>query len=101
MASDALADVERARKEMQKEYGGKMSNQFVDEVKSSALFQFSWGELLSASPTALTLMGSLWIAASSPVAERISLKDSMPTGGFQYLVKRNDPTLRSCLVDGM
>ncbi|KAJ5614566.1 hypothetical protein N7528_008220 [Penicillium herquei] len=99
MASDALADVERSRKEMQKEYGGKMSNQFVDEVKNSALFQFSWGELLSASPTALTLMGSLWIAASSPVAENISLKGSMPTGGFQYLVKRDNPTLRSCLVD--
>lgn len=101
MASDALADVARVRKEMQeKDYGGKMSNQFVDEVKNSALFQFSWGELLSAAPTALTLMGSLWIAASSPIAEKISLADSMPTNGFEFLVKRRDPTLRSCLVDG-
>lgn len=100
MASDALADVARVRKEMQSEYGGKMSNQFVDEVKNSALFQFSWGELLSAAPTALTLMGSLWVAASSPIAEKISLAESMPTNGFEHLVKRRDPTLRSCLVDG-
>lgn len=100
MASDALSDVARARKEMQNEFGGKASNQFVDEIKSSALFQFSWGELLSAAPTALTLMGSLWIASSSPVADKISLADSMPTKGFEHMVNRKDPTLKSCLVDG-
>ncbi|KAL4887552.1 hypothetical protein BJY04DRAFT_212586 [Aspergillus karnatakaensis] len=99
MASSALTDIAQARRAMQNEYGGKASNQFVDEVKSSALFQFSWGELLSAAPTALTLMGSLWIAASNPIADKISLADSMPTNGFEYLVKRRDPTLRSCLVD--
>ncbi|KAJ5765758.1 hypothetical protein N7520_005317 [Penicillium odoratum] len=99
MASDALTDLERARKEMQKIYfGGKASNQFVDEIKNAALFQFSWGELLSAAPTALSLMGSLWIAASSETAGKIML-DSQPTGGFKYLVNRKDMSLRSCLVE--
>lgn len=80
-------------------YEGKMSNQFVAELKGSTLFQFNWSELLSAAPTALSLMGGCWLAASDPKAEKIFLTHSVPTKGFTYLTNRKDPTLRSCLVD--
>jgi hypothetical protein len=85
---------------LKEEYGGKASNQFIKETKNSALFQCNWGELLSAAPTALSLMGSCWIAASQEKAEQIMLGDSRPQGGFKYLSNREKPTLRACLVDG-
>ena len=96
-ALDAIEDAQK--KTLEEQYGGRMSNQFVEELKSSTMFQFSWSELLSAAPTALSLMGSLWIAASNPKAYRIDLKDSVPQGGFKFITKRSDPKLRDCLVD--
>lgn len=102
MASAALQNVQKIQTNVLKsEYEGKLSNQFVDELKCSTLFQADWSELLSAAPTALSLMGSLWIAAADPKAEKISMVKSMPTGGFKYITNRAEPTLRSCLVDGM
>lgn len=96
-ANQQIAEV--LRQQLNEDYGGKASNQFVDEIKRSTLFQFNWGELLSAAPTALSLMGTSWVAASDPKADSVSLTDSMPTGGFQYLTNRKNPTLKSCLVD--
>jgi hypothetical protein len=102
MATDMIDDVRRMQMNTVKsEYGGKMSNQFVAELKGSTLFQFNWSELLSAAPTALSLMGGCWLAASNPKAEKIFLTNSVPTGGFKYLTNRKEPTLRSCLVDGV
>ncbi|PWY81721.1 hypothetical protein BO94DRAFT_601757 [Aspergillus sclerotioniger CBS 115572] len=99
MAAQVLGDIDRVRKDELQEYGGKESIQFVEGVKASALFQCNWGELLAAAPTALSLMGSCWIAASNPIADRISLADAVPTGGFKHLTNRMNPTLRACLVD--
>ncbi|KAI0206632.1 hypothetical protein F4808DRAFT_466642 [Astrocystis sublimbata] len=104
MASEALDDVSRIQKQaLQEQYAGKMSNQFVDELKGSTLFQFSWGELLSAAPTALSLMGACWLAAASPAAEKISMSEVVPIvngrQGFVYLTNVKNPTLRGCLVD--
>ncbi|KAH0524984.1 hypothetical protein TsFJ059_007416 [Trichoderma semiorbis] len=81
------------------EYGGKLSNKFIDELKAATLFQFDWGELLSAAPTALYFMGSCWLAAANPTAEMISLADVVPEGGFKYKTNLRNPTLRACLVD--
>ncbi|WXC61525.1 hypothetical protein SNK03_007398 [Fusarium graminearum] len=101
MASAAVQDVQRIQTEQLKsQYGNKLSNQFVDELKSSTMFQYDWSELISAAPTALALMGSLWIAAADPKADKISMVKSMPTGGFKHIPNRAEPTLRSCLVDG-
>ena len=101
MASQVLAEVSSLKKKtLADEYGGLQTNQFISDLKASALFKFNWGELLSAAPTALTLMGSCWVAASSPVADRIVMTKSVPVGGFKYIVNRNEPTLRSILVDG-
>ncbi|CEF79567.1 unnamed protein product [Fusarium graminearum] len=100
MASAAVQDVQRIQTEQLKsQYGNKLSNQFVDELKSSTMFQYDWSELISAAPTALALMGSLWIAAADPKADKISMVKSMPTGGFKHIPNRAEPTLRSCLVD--
>ena len=97
----ALADVQNEQtKILKNEYQGKMSNQFVEELKSSTLFQCDWGELLSAAPTALSLMGACWIAASQEKADAISLTGARPNGGWKYLKNYDKPTLRSCLVDG-
>lgn len=101
MASAAIKDVQNIQsKVLKSDYEGKLSNQFVDELKCSTLFQADWSELISAAPTALVLMGSLWIAAADPKAEKISMVKSMPTGGFKHITNRAEPTLRSCLVDG-
>lgn len=81
-------------------YKGRMSNQFVDECKGAALFQFNWGELLGAAPTAISMMCACYVAATNEAAEKITLKEAMPLDGFKYLTKRADPTLRACLVDG-
>ena len=97
---NALVAVQELQKKTVADEYGKQSNQFVTEMKSSTLFQFNWGELLSAAPTALSLMGSCWIAAAAPAADKISMKSSVPLGGFKTLTNRKDPTLRSCLVDG-
>lgn len=97
----ALADVQDEQKKiLQREYQGKMSNQFVAEMKSSTLFRCDWGELLSAAPTALSLMGACWIAASQEKADAISLAGARPLSGWTHLKKYDSPTLRSCLVDG-
>jgi hypothetical protein len=97
----AIDDVQRMKKQtLAEQFGGKPSNQFVTELKGSTLFQFNWSELLSAAPTALSLMGSCWIAAAAPKAEQIDMTDSVPVGGFKYLTNNKRPTLRSCLVDG-
>lgn len=96
----ALQEIEQQKKTLTQEYGGKMSNQFVAELKSSTLFQFNWGELLAAAPTALSLMGACYVAAANDTAEKISLSEAVPTGGFKYLTDRPNPTLRAALVDG-
>jgi hypothetical protein len=101
MATDVLKDVQKVQQDAAIEYSGKMSNQFVAEMKGSTLFQFNWGELLAAAPTALSLMGGCWLAAADPKADKISMVDSMPSKGFVYLTNMRSPTLRSCLVDGM
>lgn len=101
MASEAVTLIAQEQQRIIKQdYGGVPSNRFVSDVKQSALFQFNWGELLSAAPTALSLMGSCWIAASAPVADQIVLTKAVPVGGFKYITNRSEPTLRSCLVDG-
>ena len=100
MASGALKRIEQIQKASTEAQYGKLSNRFVDELKGSTLFQHNWGELLSAAPTALSLMGSCWLAASNATAEKISLKDSKPVDGFKYMTNVPNPTLRSCLVDG-
>ena len=101
MAADALAEVAQLKKRMLAEDSrGSPTNQFVADMKASTLFQFNWSELLSAAPTAFSLMGACWIAASSPGADQINMAKSVPTGGFKFIASRNDPTLRSLLVDG-
>ncbi|KAK0659493.1 hypothetical protein QBC41DRAFT_331449 [Cercophora samala] len=100
MAESALLEVRQIQNDkLALEYNGKLSNQFIDELKCSTLFQADWSELISAAPTALALMGSLWVAAADPMAEKISMAKCMPTDGFRDMTKRAEPTLRSCLVD--
>ncbi|TFB06750.1 hypothetical protein CCMA1212_000351 [Trichoderma ghanense] len=99
-AADAIQSIAAAEKRvMTEEYGGKLSNMFVEELKSATLFKTNWGELLSAAPTALYFMGSCWLAAANPMAEMISLADVMPEKGFTYMTNIKKPTLRACLVD--
>ncbi len=101
MASSALQHISQAQAAtIRQQYGAKMSNKFVEELKGTTLFQYNWGELLSAAPTALSLMGSCWLAAANPTAEKISLSESKPEDGFKFLANVPNPTLRSCLVDG-
>ncbi|EXF73968.1 hypothetical protein CFIO01_08850 [Colletotrichum fioriniae PJ7] len=99
MCADSLAKVEAAQQAvLKKTHGGKAGAQFVQEVKESLLFQYNWNELLSAAPTAITLVGACHVAAASPEAAAISLGDAVPAGGFKYLRVAAKPTLRACLV---
>ncbi|KAL2126681.1 hypothetical protein VTI74DRAFT_422 [Chaetomium olivicolor] len=100
MASDALQRINQVQAvSLREQYGDKMSNKFVEDLKGTNLFLYNWGELLSAAPTALSLMGACWLAAANPRAEMISLRDSKPENGFKYMTNVPNPTLRSCLVD--
>lgn len=96
---DALEEVLNITTQNLKEnYGGKKSNQFIEEVKSLSLSQLHWGELLSIAPTALSLLGPCSIAAATPAADKMILKK--PEGGFAYLTDRRELSLRSGLMDG-
>jgi hypothetical protein len=97
--ADALAQIEKANQErLKKEYSGKAGTKFVTEVRESMLFQYNWADLLSAAPTALSLLGACHVASSSQEAAAISLGDSMPQGGWKYLQVSQKPTLKACLV---
>ncbi|KAL7917193.1 hypothetical protein ACQKWADRAFT_326242 [Trichoderma austrokoningii] len=99
-AADAIQSIaDEEKRVMTERYGGKLSNKFVEEVKNATLFQTNWGELLSAAPTALSFMGSCWLAAANPMAEMISLADVVPEKGFTHMANIRNPTLRACLVD--
>jgi hypothetical protein len=85
-ASRQLAEIaQREDDRLKKQGNGKAQIAFARDVKNSLLFQYDWAELLSAAPLALSLMGSCYVAASSPKAQGISLKDAMPQGGFQHI----------------
>ena len=95
----ALAKLEQANQDrLKKEYSGKAGTKFVTEVKESMLFQYNWAELLSAAPTALSLLGACHVASSSNEAAAINLGSAMPKGGWQYLKVAEKPTLKACLV---
>jgi hypothetical protein len=86
MSADDLTKVEAAQQAvLKKTHSGKAGAQFCQEVKESLLFQYNWNELLSAAPTAITLVGACHVAAASPEAAAISLADAVPSGGFKYL----------------
>ena len=102
MESTAVQDVQKIQADaLKSDYEGKPFDQFVDELKSSTLFQAGWSELISAAPNAQSLMESLWTTAADPNAEMITMAKSIPTGGFKNITNHADPTLRSCLVDGI
>lgn len=56
---------------------------FVQDVSDSLILQHNWGDLLSAAPLSLSLLGACQIAASTPKAASIILEP--PRGGFKYL----------------
>ncbi|RDL30441.1 uncharacterized protein BP5553_10319 [Venustampulla echinocandica] len=65
-----------------------------DKVVSDQGFLYgNWAELLSAAPLSLTAIGNCFIAASSPLASSINLKE--PNGGFKFL---GQTSLRAGLV---
>ncbi|KAF8587134.1 hypothetical protein K439DRAFT_860309 [Ramaria rubella] len=91
-----LADAERRDVERLKQQGnGKTQIAFARDVKNSLLFQYDWGALLSAAPLAISLMGACYVAATSPLAQSISLKDAEPKDGFKFIRR---PELKACLV---
>ena len=82
----ALADVDKANNDLLKKgYDGKAGARFVTEVKESMLFQYNWSDLLSAAPTAISLLGACHVASSSDEAAAINLSDATPAGGWKYL----------------
>ncbi|OJJ51834.1 hypothetical protein ASPZODRAFT_127963 [Penicilliopsis zonata CBS 506.65] len=100
MASEALVNLAYVRQMIKSNYKSQASDLFMNEIQSSILLRFSWGELLATAPTALTLLSSLCIAASSPMAGELSLAEGMPKNGFQYLQNRGrSSTLRTALLD--
>lgn len=97
--ADILAQLEKANKDrLKSEYAGKEGTRFTTEVKESMLFQYNWADLLSAAPTALSLLGACHVASSSQEAAAINLGSAMPRGGWKYLQVAEKPTLKACLV---
>ncbi|KAK2749619.1 hypothetical protein FQN57_005841 [Myotisia sp. PD_48] len=83
---------------LKKEYDSKAGTRFVKEVEQSMLFQYNWADLLSAAPTALSLLGACHFVSSSNEAAAITLGSAMPKGGWKYLKVAEKPTLKACLV---
>ncbi|KAE8316621.1 hypothetical protein BDV41DRAFT_573904 [Aspergillus transmontanensis] len=74
-------------------------DKFVKHVKARSLFQpsFNWGDILSAAPVAISLMGNLFVAATIPDATRITIIPQ--EGGFKFLPNFGSNTaLNACLV---
>jgi hypothetical protein len=91
----ALAKI-KAQEEQKKKVGMK---QYVEDVKSSLLFRpgFNWNELLSAAPTSVMLLASVFVASTVPDATDIRIIP--PTSGFKYLINfDSNPSLNACLV---
>jgi hypothetical protein len=81
-ASKQLADLEEKRRA---QAGDQAALTFAKDVKQSLMFQYDWGELLSAAPLCISLMGSCYVAATSPKATGMSLKECEPQGGFKKI----------------
>ncbi|KAG8627095.1 hypothetical protein KVT40_004578 [Elsinoe batatas] len=97
--ANILSEIEKANQErLKKEYSGKAGTKFVTEVKESMLFQYNWADLLSAAPTALSLLGACHVASSSQEASAINLGSAAPKDGWKYLQVAKTPTLKACLV---
>ncbi|KAJ4348639.1 uncharacterized protein N0V89_010017 [Didymosphaeria variabile] len=95
--ADALAELERANQQrLKNEFSGKAGTKFVAEVRESMLFQYNWADLLSAAPTALSLLGACHVASSSQEAAAISLGSAMPQGGWKHMQVAQKPTLKAC-----
>lgn len=65
--------------------GGNAATAFAKDVKQSLLFQYDWGELLSAAPICLSLMNACYVASSSPKANGMSLEECRPPQGFEFI----------------
>jgi hypothetical protein len=78
---EALAQI-KTQEEQKRKVGMK---QYVEDVKSSLLFRpgFNWNELLSAAPTSVMLLASVFVASTVPDATDIRIIP--PTTGFKYL----------------
>lgn len=78
--TNAAADLATLQKmnndRIMKQGGNSAAIAFARDVKQSLLFQYDWGELLSAAPLCLSLMGSCYVAATSPDAQGMSLSDA-------------------------
>jgi hypothetical protein len=85
-AAADLAALQKSNDErLVKQGNGKAATAFAKDVKQSLLFQYDWAELLSAAPLCLSLMGSCYVAATSPKAQGITLKECEPKGGFKFI----------------
>ena len=85
-SAQQLAQINQREEQRLVEQGnGKPQVAFARDVKNSLLFQYDCGELLSAAPLALSLMGSCYVAATSPLAHAITFEDAMPKGGFKHI----------------
>lgn len=79
----ALQD--RNSQRLAKQGAGNAGVAFAKDVKQSLLFQYDWGELLSAAPMCLSLMGACYVAATSPKATGMTLEDCKPAQGFEFI----------------
>lgn len=65
LTTEALAESEcNNQARLKKEYDGKAGTKFFTEVRESMLFQYNWADLLSATPTVLSL-GACHVDSSS------------------------------------
>lgn len=84
-ASELQALQKRNDDRLAKQGNGNAATAFAKDVKQSLLFQYDWGELLSAAPMCLSLMGACYVASTSPKAAGMSLEECKPTGGFKFI----------------
>ncbi|GIK00972.1 hypothetical protein Aspvir_005002 [Aspergillus viridinutans] len=71
-----------------------ITKEAVAEIKSSAIFQVNWEDLLKSAPISINALGAALVASSSETATTIEF--TPPKGGFKFL---QFTSLRANLVD--
>jgi alkylhydroperoxidase/carboxymuconolactone decarboxylase family protein YurZ len=60
-----------------------ITKEAVAEIKSSAIFQVNWEDLLKSAPISINALGAALVASSSETATTIEF--TPPKGGFKFL----------------
>ena len=97
--ADGLDAVSRAEQDfLKRNYRAKSSLRFTTEISDSLLLQYGGSQLLTATSSAISLLGAGVVASASREAGKIEFRDDAPAGGWKYFryVNKLDARVLHC-----